>query len=273
MLYRPGSDPAHAAPSDLSGIVLAGVSKTFVGRDRLLALSDLSFRTTRGTFTSVIGPSGCGKSTILRMLADLEQPTTGSVSAHGQPPGQLRRGGKIGIVFQEPALLPWRTVRTNVELAIQVTGRPVLPTASDDLISLVGLAGFENARPAELSGGMRQRVAIARALVTSPEVLLLDEPFGALDEMTRRRLNLELLRILATQATTTLLITHSIEEAVFLSDRVIVMSPRPGRIVAEVIVDFPRPRQAALLRTTEFHAMADHLSELLAGGGHDADAG
>ncbi|RYH11316.1 ABC transporter ATP-binding protein [Tropicimonas sp. IMCC6043] len=254
-----------------AGILLDGVSKTFGLRGAsVTALEKISFATRRGSFTAVIGPSGCGKSTMLRMLADLEAPTAGRLFANGRTPSDLRRDGKLGIVFQEPALLPWLTVRANIDLALRVTGTRPDGADTDALIDLVGLDGFQDARPAELSGGMRQRVAVARALVTAPEVLLLDEPFGALDELTRRRLNHELLRIWAAQATTTMLVTHSIEEAAFLSDTVIVMSPRPGRILAEVEVPFGRPRDAGLLREAAFHRFADTLSEILAAGEADA---
>ncbi|MFN3228006.1 MAG: ABC transporter ATP-binding protein, partial [Hyphomicrobiales bacterium] len=206
--------PNHPPPP---GIVCTGLSKTYPGGLTAVRPLDLSFAA--GRTTAIVGPSGCGKSTLLRMIAGLEDPSSGSIDIGGSPPAETLRRAELSVAFQDPSLLPWRTVRGNIELALTLARRPTKDGDVDQLITLVGLDGFADVRPAELSGGMRQRAAIARALATEPRLLLLDEPFGAVDELTRRQLAQDLPRLWEARGTTTLLVTHSVNEAVMLADR------------------------------------------------------
>jgi NitT/TauT family transport system ATP-binding protein len=238
--------------------------------ERVQALSRISLEIGEGEFVSLVGPSGCGKTTVLRILAGLIADYTGNVAVRGAALHGPSR--EVGVVFQDANLMPWRTTLANVMLPVEVLGldkRASLARASR-LLSMVGLDGFERKLPGELSGGMRQRVAIARALIHDPAVLLLDEPFGALDAMTRDSMNVELGRIAATARKTVFLITHSIAEAVFLSDRVLVMSSRPGRIVDVIPIALPRPRSLDIIADPIFAATVLRIRRLL--DGEDAPA-
>ena len=245
-------------------IDVQGVGKVFGrGAGVTHALEGVSLAIQPREFVAIIGPSGCGKSTLLRIVGDLVEPSGGAVRVKGKTPHQARLDRDYGIVFQTPVLYEWRTVLRNVELPLEVMGRPrsEWQGRAQGMLQLVGLGAFQHHYPWQLSGGMQQRVAIARALVFNPSILLMDEPFGALDELTRERLNLELLTIWSQTSATVLFITHSISEAVFLSSRVMVMSPRPGRIERTVTIDLPRPRTAQTRATARFFELVTQVRE------------
>jgi len=254
----------------MASIEVRNVTKVFQLPDGpLTALGGLDFEVGDREFVSVIGPSGCGKSTVLRLVADILQPTEGEILIHGESPAEARKKQLYSFVFQDPVMLPWRSVIKNVELPLEILGNPARREFDDrpsQLLDLVGLQGFEEASPNQLSGGMMQRAAIARSLLLNPTVLLMDEPFGALDEITRDRMNLELLRIWKATDAAVLFVTHSIDEAVFLSDRVIVLSPRPGRVFAEVEIDIPRPRDLELKQSEVGFVYSAKLRRALAEG-------
>jgi len=253
--------------NDRPAVSIQGVSKHF--QAGVTALSGIDLEVQPQEFISLIGPSGCGKSTLLRIIGDLIDPSEGVVEVNGKPASQARRDHDYGIVFQEAVLYDWRTVAKNIALPLELLrwSREKRTQRVDELLRLVELDGFEDRRPWELSGGMQQRVAIARALSFDPALLLMDEPFGALDEMTRERLNMELLRIWEASGSTIVFVTHSIPEAVFLSTRVVVMSPRPGRIADVVEIDLPYPRTADTREEPRFFELVTGVRERLAGRG------
>jgi len=263
---------AHPATVDASAPVAAGrsvvalrrVAKTFANGTVALAGLDLDMR--EGEFVSLLGPSGCGKSTVLRIIAGLAEPSSGAVEWPGGAPS--RRTQEIGFVFQEPTLMPWASVASNVYLPFRLKGvsrREAAPRI-EEALELVGLSGFEKAYPRELSGGMKMRVSIARALVTRPKLLLMDEPFAALDEITRFRLNDDLLALKAQLGWTVIFVTHSVFESVYLSSRIVVMAPRPGRVVHEIEVDEPMPRDDAFRTSTRYAAWCREASQALMSG-------
>lgn len=235
-----------------------GLVKQFDGAT-IIAPLDLTFEA--GKTTALVGPSGCGKSTLLRVIAGLEEPTEGSITIGAESPQSLAKRGGLSMAFQDHALLPWRTVRGNVSLGATLARKPA--NGVDELIALVGLSGFEDHRPAELSGGMRQRAAIARSLISKPDVLLLDEPFGSVDALTRNRLNIDLPPLWRRRGATTLLVTHSVSEAVLLADRVIVLSPRPASVLADIPVIFDEPRTTEIANTPAFQIKAAEVLDAL----------
>ena len=248
----PSAAPASRPRGDFIAIrALEKVYHTQQGGD-VHALKDINLQIGEGEFVTVVGPSGCGKSTLLKILAGILDRTSGEARLRGVPLDGPSRD--VGVVFQAPVLLPWRTVLQNVMVPVEIQGRDrkVFRERAMSLIAMAGLEGFDTRYPGELSGGMQQRVGICRALVHDPALLLMDEPFGALDAMTRESMNLELQRIWSESRKTVMLVTHSIPEAVFLADRVVVMTPRPGQIAEVIDVDLPRPRRLAMLSTDEF---------------------
>jgi NitT/TauT family transport system ATP-binding protein len=260
----------HAVPSaeqstaiDPRPVVIEGDRVTKVFAETVVALEGATFTVPKGSFVSLVGPSGCGKSTLLRLVAGLIPRSSGRLTVHGEEVTAPRKD--IGMMFQKATLLDWRTAAENVLLPSEINGRVTQKDRKHaiELLELVGLKGFEFSFPRQLSGGMQQRVALARLLQTGADILLLDEPFGALDEFTRERLNLELLRIVAEVRSTTLFVTHNIAEAIFLADQVLVMTPRPGRLAAVVDVPFARPREIELQLTPEFNALVSEVRGIL----------
>jgi NitT/TauT family transport system ATP-binding protein len=267
----PQTGPTPAGPV----VRIAAVGKTFRRGDQVLtrALEGIDLDIARGEFVSLIGPSGCGKSTLLRIVGDLIAPTSGTVTVNGKTAERARRDRDYGMVFQAPVLFDWRTVEDNVKLPLEILGQDAATRTkrAREMLELVELGEFLGHHPYQLSGGMQQRVAIARALAFQPSILLMDEPFGALDEMTRERMNGEVLRIWEQTGTTILFVTHSIPEAAFLSSRVVVMSARPGRITNIVDIDLPRPRTEDTRETPRYFELVTAVRESLRRGGGSLD--
>lgn len=270
---RPVSTTSAAPEAD--AISIRDLSLVFPTADQpVTALSHVDLSIRRGDFVSFIGPSGCGKTTLMRVIADLVQPTSGTLTVNGVSPAQARQARAYGYVFQAPALFAWRTVRRNVMLPLEIMGVPAAErqARAARYLGMVGLEGFERKFPWQLSGGMQQRVSIARALAVEPELLLMDEPFGALDEITRDRLNEHLLRLWDRMGKTVIFVTHSISEAVYLSSRIVVMSPRPGRILEVIENDLPRDRTLDVRETPGFLEVAHRVRVALrAGHSYDDD--
>ncbi len=263
------TDTQPDAPSDAAApavIDIEGLSMVYRGRSQeTVALKDANLTVRAGEFISLIGPSGCGKTTLLRLVADLIQPSSGHIQVAGKTPREARLERAYGYVFQAPVLYDWRTVISNVMLPLEIMGieRQRRRERAADLLTMVGLEDFQRQYPWQLSGGMQQRVSIARALAFDPKLLLMDEPFGALDEITREAMNLELLRIWQETGKTVVFVTHSIPEAVFLSTRIVVMTPRPGKIERVVEVDLPYPRDERTRESERFFELATHVRETL----------
>ncbi len=257
--------PDSAAPGATPWVVEArDLSLTFETADGpVYALSQVNLQIGQGDFVSFIGPSGCGKTTLLRVIADLERPTEGTITVEGVSPHEARQRRIYGYVFQAPALYPWRSIQRNVTLPLEIMGVPKAERQerAKRYLELVNLGGFEKKFPWQLSGGMQQRASIARALCFDPDLLLMDEPFGALDEIVRDHLNEQLLQLWDKTAKTVVFVTHSIPEAVFLSNKIVVMSPRPGRIIDVIETDFPRDRTLDIRETPEFLEVAHRVRE------------
>ncbi|MFB2597584.1 ABC transporter ATP-binding protein [Herbiconiux sp. P17] len=265
------NDASASTIASTPAVQVSGVDKIFVGKKKatVTALEEIDLTVAPGEFVSLIGPSGCGKSTLLRLIADLDTPSTGSVTVFGKTARQARIDQEYGIAFQQAGLLPWRTVTGNIELPLELHGVSGAARRSRvaELLALVGLSDFAESYPDQLSGGMQQRVAIARALAESPRLLLMDEPFGALDEMTRERMQTELVRITGETGAAVVFVTHSIPEAVYLSNRVVVMSPRPGRIrdILTVSLGSALERTEELRENEAFFENVSKVRELLHG--------